>query len=351
MSPADQISDFTRRALAQGRSPDQIDAALAEAGWCERERQDALSAWQLVDGMAVPRPRPYVSAREALLYGLLFILLGMVAFQLCQLGFLLVDSLLPNLTDPDPFTHRGMRWPMAALITFTPAFLLLSRTLSRARHQNPGQARSWVRGWAASITMLIAALTLLGDLGTTVFQLLDGEMTLRFALKAAIVAAVAGLVLLSYRDDRKHEALGAVTLAACALLAIIAGLVIGGGPMQARAENRDAARMEDLRRIDAQILCQADALGRAPASPESTASCPADFPTLDPFTAQAYRYIRIDDRHWRICATFENPETTGMAQRPVEFDAQKGCLISALPQPGQRPIIAPMDQFQVQPLD
>lgn len=351
MSPADQISDFTRRALAQGRSPDQIDAALAEAGWSERERQDALSAWQVVDGMAVPRPRPYVSAREALLYGLLFILLGMVAFQLCQLGFLLVDSLLPNLTDPDPFTHRGMRWPMAALITFTPAFLLLSRTLSRARHQNPGQARSWVRGWAASITMLIAALTLLGDLGTTVFQLLDGEMTLRFALKAAIVAAVAGLVLLSYRDDRKHEALGAVTLAACALLAIIAGLVIGGGPMQARAENRDAARMEDLRRIDAQILCQADALGRAPASPESTASCPADFPTLDPFTAQAYRYIRIDDRHWRICATFENPETTGMAQRPVEFDAQKGCLISALPQPGQRPIIAPMDQFQVQPLD
>lgn len=351
MSPADQISDFTRRALAQGRSPDQIDAALAEAGWSERERQDALSAWQVVDGMAVPSPRPSVSAREALLYALLFILLGMVAFHLCQLGFLLVDAALPNITDPDPLTHRGMRWPMAALITFTPAFLLLSRALLRARQQNPGQARSWVRGWVASVTLLIAALTLLGDLGTTVFQLLDGEMTLRFALKAAIVGAVAGLVLLSYRDDRKHEALGAIALAVCALLAVIAGLVVGGGPMQARAENRDAARMEDLRRIDAQVLCQADALGRAPASPETTASCPADFPTLDPFTAQAYRYIRIDDRHWRVCATFENPETTGMARLPAAFDAQKGCLISTLPQPGQGPNSAPMDQFQIRPLD
>ena len=42
----------------------------------------------------VPNVTAYLSAREALLYGLLFISLAVVAFQLCQLGFGLVDNLV-----------------------------------------------------------------------------------------------------------------------------------------------------------------------------------------------------------------------------------------------------------------
>ena len=42
-------------------------------------------------GMAVPKPRPYVSAREAFLYLVLFILLGVVAWNLGSLLFILID--------------------------------------------------------------------------------------------------------------------------------------------------------------------------------------------------------------------------------------------------------------------
>ncbi|WP_158644565.1 hypothetical protein [Paracoccus jeotgali] len=59
----------------------------------------------------------------------------------------------------------------------------------------------------------------------------------------------------------------AATIAVCAVLAVIAGLVIGGGPMQARMEKRDLNRLSDLRQISAHIACLAEGLGRLPDTP------------------------------------------------------------------------------------
>ncbi|WBU58914.1 DUF5671 domain-containing protein [Paracoccus albus] len=202
MRQSDQLAGFVRNALQSGRSSAEIDAALSDAGWSPREREDALSAWVEADGFPpVPRPRPYVSAREALLYGLLFISLGMIAFHLTQLGFRLIDTLLPEDQDSLPYIRAGMRWPMAALITFTPVFLLLNNWIQRRTSADQGRRRSLVRKWFASITLLIAALTLMGDLVATVYALLNGEITMSFALKALLVAAVAGLVVAYYRDE------------------------------------------------------------------------------------------------------------------------------------------------------
>ena len=55
-------------------------AALAAAGWSPVEIHEATLAWlPAPPGLPpVPRPRAYVSAREALIYGLLFLLLGLL---------------------------------------------------------------------------------------------------------------------------------------------------------------------------------------------------------------------------------------------------------------------------------
>ena len=204
MSLPRQITEFVHSALEAGRSPAEIDAVLADAGWSERERADALATWIAVPGMPpIPRPRPYLSAREALLYGLLFISLVVVAFQLCQLGFRLVDNLILPPGGVDGSTRRSLNGPMASLITFTPVFLLLNRIISRGPERELGR-RSLVRQWCASITLLIAAVVLLSDLVTAIYMLLDGEITLRFVLKALIVAAVAGLVI-AYARGEMHE--------------------------------------------------------------------------------------------------------------------------------------------------
>lgn len=338
MRPSEHLAEFVRSALETGRSPAEIDAALQDAGWSEKEREDALRGWIRSDGLPpVPRPRPYVSAREALIYGLVFISLGAVAVHLVVLGFLLTDMLLPEQGQNLRYVRAGMRWPIAALIAFTPVFLLLNRAIQRKSAADQGRRRSLVRKWVASVTLLIATVSLLGDLVVTLFSLLNGEMTLRFAIKAVIVAVVAGLVFAYYRDELDEDTgpdakanqrgLAVSAILACVAVAVVAGLIIGGGPIRARQENRDSERYGDLMAINRHVECRISEVGRIPDTLENSEICPADFPTNDPYTGDAYAFSQIDDRHWRVCADFELPDQLAETGYGTQFDAEAGCLI------------------------
>lgn len=203
MQPSDPLAEFIRAGLAAGRAPEQLSAALSTAGWSEAEVEEALAAWQHDPGLGipVPRPRPYVSARDAVVYGLLFVTLCNIAWAVGVLGFDIIEALIP---DPGDFyaPPRGiMRVSMAQIVTFLPVFLWLNARVVRVTRRDGGQRRSLVRKWFASITVIVAALILLGDAVTTVWALLDGELTARFAAKAALVAVLGVLVLAYLRDE------------------------------------------------------------------------------------------------------------------------------------------------------
>lgn len=201
MKPSDQISEFVRGALAQGSTPEAIRAALTRAGWSAPEIAEALAGWSAEPGLPpVPHPRPYASAQEALLYGLLFLSLGVIAWHLCQLGMTLIDMLIPDLAD----RYSGgssERWSIASLIVFTPLFLLLNRRIGRLARRDAGRRRSLVRKWFASLTLMVATVVFMADAIYLVYTFLNGDLTLRFMLKAALVAGVAALVLGYYRAE------------------------------------------------------------------------------------------------------------------------------------------------------
>ena len=200
MSPADQINQFVHAALLAGARRDGIDRALAEAGWTARERSYAIGSWiDAPELPPVPRPRPYVSAREAVLYGLLFVSLASVAISLCSLGIALIERFSPD----GSFWGNAdsIRWSMSWLIAFTPVFLFINYRASARIGEDAGRRRSLVRKWFASMTLLFSSLALLGDLVFSVYAFLTGDMTLVFAAKAGLVAVVAALILVYYKDE------------------------------------------------------------------------------------------------------------------------------------------------------
>lgn len=203
MRATDHLTDFVRAGLAAGRGREELAGHLRDAGWSAREVAAALDAWAPVPGLPpVPRPQAHVSAREALIYGLLFVLLGMIAWHICRLGFALIDAVVPDLADQGGSYYKGsLRWSMATLIPVVPLFLWLNARVGRLTRADAGQRRSLVRKWFASVTLLIAALTLLGDLIAVLYALLSGELTPRFAAKAALIAVVGVLVVAYYRDE------------------------------------------------------------------------------------------------------------------------------------------------------
>ncbi|SEH81355.1 DUF5671 domain-containing protein [Paracoccus alkenifer] len=204
MARSDELNDFVRSGLASGRSGDELAAALGQAGWSGREIAAALAAWlPAAPGLPpVPRPRAYVSAREALVYGLLFLLLGMICWHVTMLGFRVIETLLP---EPDQRYYyssaSSMRWSIATLLPAVPLFVMLNRKVTRDTAQDSGRRRSLVRKWFAAVTLLLAALALLGDLVAVIYSLLNGDLTLRFAAKAGLIAVVGALVFAYYRDE------------------------------------------------------------------------------------------------------------------------------------------------------
>ena len=203
MARNEELTEFVRNGLDAGRSREELAAALTSAGWAPRETDAALDAW--LPGAAglppIPRPRPYVSAREALIYGLLFLLLGCICWHVAMLGFKIIDSLIPDIGDLYQSPASSMRWNVATLLPTVPLFLWLNRRVGTATASDPGQRRSLVRKWFAAITLLIAALTLLADLVAVIYALLNGDMTLRFLAKALLIAVIAALAFAYYRDE------------------------------------------------------------------------------------------------------------------------------------------------------
>lgn len=211
MAATDELHDFVKEALAAGTSRTDVEGALVQAGWGAARARAALAEFaEVAFPIPVPRPRPSLDARDAFLYLVLFGTLYICAFNLGSLVFEFIHRAFP-----DPAFQRNvnlaaqnLRWSIAALIVATPVFLFVSSLVGRAIRQDPVKRGSKVRRWLAYLTLTIASGVLVGDFITLVFNVLAGELSARFVLKVATVAAIAGGVFFYYLWDLKADEKG-----------------------------------------------------------------------------------------------------------------------------------------------
>jgi hypothetical protein len=211
MAAGDELIDFVGAALGRGLSRARIEEALRKGGWTADQIRGALNAFADVEfPIPVPRARPYLSAREAFMYLVLF---GTLYTSAYSLGSLLFDFI--NLAFPDPavaseqygaYIRQSIRWSVSSIIVAFPVFLYLSWVTGREVARDPIKRASKVRRWLTYLTLLVAACALIGDFTTLVYNALGGELTIRFVLKVATVALIAGTAFIYYlRDLRQDE--------------------------------------------------------------------------------------------------------------------------------------------------
>jgi hypothetical protein len=200
---------FVRDALGKSQSKESILAALAAAGWPVEQAANALDAYaDVAFPVPVPKPRPYLSAREAFLYLVLFATLYVTAYHLGSLLFDLINRAFPDPADPAwQAMHLGssMRWSVASVVIAFPVFLFVARHLGKELARSPIKRLSVVRRWLTYVTLFLAAGIVIGDLITLVYNVLGGELTTRFGLKVVVVAAIAGTIFAYYLFDLRHE--------------------------------------------------------------------------------------------------------------------------------------------------
>ena len=117
-----------------------------------------------------------------------------------------------NLWFPDPLNSyerisstSDIRWWLAVLIVVFPVYILTNWFLGKDYARDPEKRNLRVRKWLVYLTLFVAALIIIGDLVSLVFNLLNGEITVRFILKIVTVLFVAGSIFAYYFWDLKRH--------------------------------------------------------------------------------------------------------------------------------------------------
>lgn len=359
MTHMTSLSSFIAHARSKGMDHQTIRMLLLSSGWKEKDISEAMASETL--SMPVPLPPDAGSARDAFFHLLSLTTLTSTVISAIFLFFDFVNRLFPDPAFPNYSDDvSSVRWELAVLFVSFPLFLWMSRLLQKeyARHQE--KLASGVRRWLTYLILFVTACTLVGDVITLIFYLLQGEMTVRFLLKVAVVLVLAGLPFTyylralrlspeSYTKDPMHRVYQWVSIA-IVLLAIVGGFIVTGSPLRGRAERFDEQRINDLRTIQSEILNIVWGSKRGmlvPSPTELENPLPATLEEVaekalyqkpniaDPETGTPYEYTRPSNHEFQLCATFSLP-------RDLQYDifwnhpaGQKCFVFDALDQQGK----------------
>lgn len=187
------LINFIETARARGASDEFIYQLLRSRGWSQQEVESGFAqVYENLTGLPLPVPagRLSGSARDAFLYLLSFVTLGIWSQALGQIGFIIVNQLIPDPLNRTYDQAYAMASSLARLIVVFPIYLLLIRLLTKDLATHPYKYQSGVRKWLTYLTLLITALIAIVDVVFFLTSLLQGELTLRFTCKVIIVLVI-----------------------------------------------------------------------------------------------------------------------------------------------------------------
>jgi len=244
--------------------------------------------------------------------------LYVTAFSAVALAFSLITLFIPDATDSSweiNSARDSVRFGIAMLVIVFPAYIILTRKVQVVR-RTENVAYTTLARWFVYLSLLIGGAVLLGDAVAVLYGYLNGELTMRFFLKALVLAVVVGSVFFYYLRDARDYWLTHETeskrWAWCASVAIVALLGIAviqnETPSEARERALDETMVSDLQSMQYSVEAFYRIEGRLPADRgeldayQSIPNAPEDRP--------AYEYHASKDTVYELCATFATEEIT-----------------------------------------
>lgn len=277
--------------------------------------------------------KPRVTAKDFFLW-----LGAMVALYVSAISLILLTHQYINVWFPDlvlePYgtgASGAIRFSIAFLIVFFPLYVWLTRLLHQDLRVNPEKKELWVRRWLVFLTLFVAGVAMAIDLVMLVNTFLNGELTMRFGLKALTILVVVGSGFWYYLNELRgtweakegrSKLVGAI-VSAVVLVSVIGSFFIIGSPATERQYRIDDQRVNDLSNIQYQVTSYWQAKQKLPAALDELNDPLMGFSVpVDPETGAGYLYRAVGATSFELCATFNKPNRAlPQVSRPVPVGA------------------------------
>lgn len=218
-----------------------------------------------------------------------------------------------------PWEHdsatASIRFAIAILIIFFPSYIALTRFVNVIRRSEHGIYLTLTK-WLVYLSLLIGGGVLLGDLVAILNSFLEGELTVRFVLKAMSVFLVIGTAFAYYlldvrgywQEQERYSIYYAGIVSLAVLVSLIGGFVNIETPNEVREMNLDAKQVSDLQEIQSHIESYVVLNAKLP-DDISTAYNTLSEPVA-PEGRNAYVYQVIDAQSFKLCAEFASESST-----------------------------------------
>ncbi len=116
--------------------------------------------------------------------------------SLVVLLFSIINLQLPDAIDSYweiESSASSVRYAIAMLVVFFPTYITLTRVVNKTRRSETNPTYLGLTKWLLYLSLLVGGGVLLGDAVVVILNFLEGEITMRFLLKAVTLFLVVGV--------------------------------------------------------------------------------------------------------------------------------------------------------------
>ena len=230
-----------------------------------------------------------------------------------------------NILFPDAlyFYYAGeldtIRLSTAILIVGFPVYMAMLMLIHRDIAAVPAKNDIGARKWLTYLTIFLAAIMIITDLITLLYNFLNGELSMRFLLKVLVVLIIGAVVFGYYlwdirkegKIDKGHSYLMTFGAWIAAVAVVVVSFVVAGSPWYQRSVRFDEQRISNLQTIQSQAIQYWTQKNVLPATLADLTDSISGFKApSDPETGKAYEYSVKGKLAFQLCADFTTKSIT-----------------------------------------
>jgi type II secretory pathway pseudopilin PulG len=259
------------------------------------------------------------TAKFAFFYMLSLVALIFMALSTGMIIFQIINKNIPDILNiyQGAFSSAQLKFAISALIISAPIFYICMRQIYSNLKSGELEKDSGIRKWLTYFILFVSSVVMIGWLITTVNTFLDGDLTIKFILKALTALLISAAVFSFYFYDIKRADVQAgnkiiriyfYSSLIIILVAFVASLFAVESPTQTRARKYDNLILNNFNNIDSAINSYYREYGKIPKGLDelkSEYSYIGDNSVKDPEKKSEFGYRVVDENAYELCAEFK----------------------------------------------